>query len=216
MLKVISTAALLSLASVAAPYAQHTTTAQSSVDWTGFYVGAHAGNGWGNSTVLIMPDDVDTKGLLAGGQVGYNYDLGSFVLGAEADFSFADIRNVTTDQAATLTTRVENLATLRARLGVKADRFLPYVTAGLAIGSGSFTADLLPPFGPTNYVASRVHLGWTAGVGVEYAASDTISIRAEYLHTDLNALTYEQTPNILPFEAKHSFGVARVGINFRF
>ena len=44
--------------------------------WTGFYVGAHAGYGFGNSRFValgVFPTSVN--GPLLGGQVGFNYQI---------------------------------------------------------------------------------------------------------------------------------------------
>jgi outer membrane immunogenic protein len=80
--------------------------------WTGFYVGANVGGGWGDRTVDYVPNDVvarisignepapfaipgsafKTSGFLGGVQVGYNYQVGAnWLLGIEADFNGADI-----------------------------------------------------------------------------------------------------------------------------
>ena len=79
--------------------------------WTGFYFGAHAGGGWGHTDVngspyratsrgegVIAPSPVgvDVSGWLAGGQIGANYQAGSWVLGAEADVSGANLTGSTT------------------------------------------------------------------------------------------------------------------------
>src|SRR5918994_232195 len=69
--------------------------------WTGFYAGVNAGWGWRNSdreTVVIggavpgtlfFPDNGD-GGFTGGGQIGYNYQIGSFVIGLETDIQWAD------------------------------------------------------------------------------------------------------------------------------
>ena len=59
--------------------------------WTGFYVGANAGYGWGNVNTNAAVSIGDLDGFIGGGQVGYNYQIGQFVLGAEADFQGADL-----------------------------------------------------------------------------------------------------------------------------
>lgn len=72
--------------------------------WTGFYVGAHGGGGWGNNdwqdftnpiagTSVPGPDaNYRVSGALAGGQIGYNWQTGWTVFGIEADASWADIK----------------------------------------------------------------------------------------------------------------------------
>ncbi len=66
---------------------------QTTFDWTGFYIGAHAGFGRGApNAVLIDPATGTTSnvfdGMIAGVQAGYNYRLASgLLLGVEADIS---------------------------------------------------------------------------------------------------------------------------------
>ena len=69
--------------------------------WTGFYFGAHGGGAWGRKEETIAPftfgrtvltpanTTIDISGGLAGGQIGANYQAGSWVLGVEADVSWA-------------------------------------------------------------------------------------------------------------------------------
>src|SRR5690625_5104433 len=66
----------------------------SSSVWEGFYAGLNAGYGWGEGSLEVtglgsVTDDID--GWLAGGQIGYNFDAGGFILGVETDFQLADI-----------------------------------------------------------------------------------------------------------------------------
>src|SRR3954453_2753812 len=77
--------------------------------WTGFYVGLNAGWGWrnDNSEPVILIPGVGTPGLAGtldrsggddggftgGAQIGYNYQFGSLVVGAEADIQWADTGN---------------------------------------------------------------------------------------------------------------------------
>src|SRR5262249_27870110 len=76
-------------------------------NWTGFYIGGHVGYGWGDSDVSIVglggpawnpyfpdpfrPRSFDSNGFIGGGQIGYNFQTGSIVFGAEADISYSNI-----------------------------------------------------------------------------------------------------------------------------
>uniref|UniRef100_UPI00191D0345 outer membrane protein n=1 Tax=Microvirga zambiensis TaxID=1402137 RepID=UPI00191D0345 len=110
---------------------------------------------------LFFPDNGGDGGFTGGGQIGYNYQIGSFVIGLETDIQWAD-----TDQDETVAfipagvpgTFVpgefrSNLSdwfgTVRARAGVAFDRVLIYATGGLA-----YTDDTT---------------GWVVGGGVEWA-----------------------------------------------
>ncbi|MFL4996574.1 MAG: porin family protein, partial [Microvirga sp.] len=62
--------------------------------WTGFYVGVNAGYGWNaNDSITVggVRFDLDDEGGFVGGaQAGYNYQIGSFVVGLEGDIQYAD------------------------------------------------------------------------------------------------------------------------------
>jgi outer membrane immunogenic protein len=177
--------------------------------WTGFYAGVNAGYGWGYNTVTpAIPFLTDSRGAIGGVQAGYNYDLGGFVLGAEAEFDFAGIEYVQGVAPLTTTFRVENLGTVRARAGVAADRFLPYIAGGIAFGSAIIDG--------AGTVVRQTHVGWTAGVGVEYAVTDNVTVRAEYAYTDLGARTYVFAPPVGAAENRPTFSTVKAGINFKF
>ena len=74
---------------------------------------------------------------------------------------------------------------------------LLYGTGGLAYGNPALFS-----------MTGDSRLGWVAGAGVEYALSKNMSLRLEYLHSDLGASTNA---------ADHlTDNVIRLGINFRF
>jgi outer membrane immunogenic protein len=187
---------------------------ESTFSWTGFYVGAHVGYGWGevieNTNVELKPN-----GILGGFQAGYNYQFTpNWVLGIEADWSFTGMDDVHVFTAGVVTITTDNelkyFGTLRGRLGYSADRLLIYATGGLARGflSGSTT------FLGTTFNDSNWHWGWAAGGGFEYAFSNNLSAKAEYLFIDLNDKTYVNAGNTqtIGFEAH----LIRVGLNMKF
>jgi outer membrane immunogenic protein len=147
-------------------------------NWTGFYLGINGGAGWGSS----QWDGVDTftvSGGLIGGTIGYNWQFGQLVTGIEGDIGWSGIRGSTnTNCAPGCDTRNHWLATARARLGYAFDRFLPYLTAGLAIGDIAATT----PGWPAGSVTTA---GWTVGAGLEFGIVSNVSIKAEYLFVDL-------------------------------
>ncbi|MBM6580844.1 porin family protein [Microvirga sp. BT689] len=143
--------------------------------WTGFYAGVNAGWGWRSDDeesvvlapapgvvpgTLIFPDSGD-GGFTGGAQIGYNYQIGSFVIGLETDIQWADtdegeaVRFVPAGGGGLFVpgTFDNNLSdwfgTVRARAGVAFDRVLIYATGGLAYSDNS--------------------TGWVAGGGVEWA-----------------------------------------------
>lgn len=138
--------------------------------WTGFYVGANVGYGWGNGDTFFNPlptaagfgDLLPTtlsprpKGVLGGVQAGYNWQTGYVVFGVEADIQGTDIkgsafqspiiRNDGTSFGAgsflSASEKLDWFGTVRGRLGFTPSApLLLYVTGGLAYGDVSYTAN---------------------------------------------------------------------------
>ena len=207
--------------------------------WTGFYAGVNAGWGWrsddrqsvilgGAAPGTLNFDNNNDGGFTGGAQIGYNYQIGSFVIGVEADIQWID----TDDNDAVFVAgpgnagvfvpgQFENNAdwwgTVRLRAGVAFDRFLVYATGGLA-----YTDD---------------NTGWTAGGGVEWAlpvnwfGSSAVTLGLEGLWVsidqddDNNGVIGTFTPaagggpvNVsLPRgDDEQDFFVARAKLNFKF
>jgi outer membrane immunogenic protein len=81
-------------------------------NWSGFYIGAHGGWGFGSGEL--------EDGFAVGGQIGVNWQWNQFVLGAEGDGSFVDFGDTSA------------VGTARLRAGFAFDRFLIYGTGGAA------------------------------------------------------------------------------------
>ena len=113
-------------------------------NWTGLYIGAHAGYSRGSSSaVLTDPAPATTSnafgGMVGGVQAGYNYQLPSgMVLGVEADITFPNYltSNSVVSSLATarsdVTEQWDYVATARGRVGYAAGSWLFYATGGLA------------------------------------------------------------------------------------
>ena len=108
-------------------------------NWTGFYVGINGGYGTGKTTGELLPlsffGNHDINGGLFGAQAGFSYQMSNVVLGVEADWDWADINGSQALFIFTESAKLENLGTLRARLGYAWDRVLLYGTGGWAWSS---------------------------------------------------------------------------------
>ena len=104
-------------------------------DWSGFYLGANGGGGWGRSH-WDTAGRINTSGGLAGGTAGYNWQLGKAVLGVEGDLDWSGLKGTKTSTLCPFgcTTSDSWLSTVRGRAGYSFDRIMPYVTGGLAVG----------------------------------------------------------------------------------
>ena len=164
--------------------------------WSGFYLGVNAGYGWSNndSDVIDLVDEDDDGGFIGGAQVGYNYQIGSFVVGVEGDLQYIDFGS-TRFRDAGLVLREAGIddwfGTARARAGVAFGQALIYGTGGFAFADDAN--------------------GWTVGGGVEYAFTNNLSAKIEGLYVNL-----DNDDDFPGFDGETDFGVVRAGLNFRF
>jgi outer membrane immunogenic protein len=183
-------------------------------NWTGFYVGANVGYGFGNST-WATPFDIDTKpkGMMYGVTAGINWQAGAVVYGIEADYAWSSVKGSATCALGLATCETANsyLATFRGRLGYAFDRFLPYFTAGGAYGD--IKATLSAPAVPQT--ASKSNLGWVVGAGLEYAMFGNWTAKVEYLYADLGKF---DPGFVAPVTSEVTFkeSIVRAGLNYKF
>jgi outer membrane immunogenic protein len=184
-------------------------------NWTGFYLGVHAGYGFGHAdTVNIIAQSFPSSpvGPLIGGQIGFNYQINSIVLGAEADLAFAAVsgrHQVVAFPGISIYHRTTALGSLRARGGYAVDRALFYVTGGL--GFQRVTFGQADPGGGVEERYSRT--GWTLGAGVEYAITPNVTAKLEYAYYNFG--THLLSP---PFVAtvRNDVHTVKVGVNYLF
>jgi outer membrane immunogenic protein len=173
--------------------------------WSGFYVGVNGGYGFGNADFGAA--DVDTRGWLGGGTVGFNLQTGSWVWGVEGDFDYSTISGECGGGACS--TRLNWLATARGRIGYAFDRFLPYFTGGAAISE----VRMRPAGGP---VSHDTQVGWTVGGGLEWAFLGNLSAKIEYLYVDLGSAECTGGACGGGVDVDHTTHLIRAGLNYRF
>jgi outer membrane immunogenic protein len=180
-------------------------------NWTGFYVGINGGGGWGSSA-WDTTGSFNTSGGMVGGTVGYNWQYGTWVLGLEADVDWADIKGNTATGCigGGCTTQSNWLGTARGRVGYAFDRWMPYITGGAAFGDVEASH---PGF--TGMTSTQ--LGWTAGLGVEFAVVNNVTAKVEYLHYDLGSFNCGMNCNgAVGDNVSFTADVIRGGVNVHF
>ena len=181
--------------------------------WTGFYVGINGGYGFGKAKVTSnagATDDFNVKGAQVGGTIGYNLQTGSLVWGLEGDIDYSAIKGTSSNFCNGPCT-VSNtwMGTARARLGYAGwDRWLPYITGGAAFGNIKFEQDTVSD--------SKTKIGWTAGLGLEYAFLANWSAKAEYLYVDLGSASCGTCNPGAGISSKFNTNLVRVGVNYRY
>jgi outer membrane immunogenic protein len=179
-------------------------------NWTGLYLGINGGGAWGHSS-WDSTGGFDVSGGMVGGTVGYNWQFGTWVIGFEGDIDWANVKGTTNALCATGCTSENTwLGTARGRLGYAFDRWMPYITGGAAFGDVQATHPGFPG-------ASSTQVGWTAGVGMEYAFANNWSAKIEYLHYDLGSFQCGLNCNGVGSDnVSFNANAVRGGINFRF
>jgi outer membrane immunogenic protein len=194
--------------------------------WTGFYIGAHVGAGWGtkeysdfaDTGVLIFSGPLGSytvNGFLGGGQIGYNWQSGRLVLGIEADASWADIKGSGfIFPVSPISTKIESLGTITGRIGGTIDHALIYLKGGGAWVHEKHSID-----GFTT--SSKSRWGWTVGAGVEYGLTPNWSAKIEYNYLDFGRKTHtfaeiEDPGDSISWDVRQTIHTFKFGVNYRF
>jgi outer membrane immunogenic protein len=169
-------------------------------NWSGAYLGINVGGGWSrNPIVLDNPavnlDFLEGGGAIAGGYIGYNYQLSPwFLVGLEGAGAWAQIKQVgqdcTIDVPASCTSNIKSLASVRGRAGIVLERVLVYGAGGWGFADARYDRVFLPPGSPLLSGASSSLSGVTGAAGVEAAITDVLIGRVQYEYFDFGNTTY--------------------------
>jgi opacity protein-like surface antigen/outer membrane receptor protein involved in Fe transport len=221
--------------------------------WTGYYLGINAGYGWGKSDTDAFFNDntipasfatgstFELKGETFGLQTGYNFQIGNWVWGIEADTQLSGQRNnpkficpgtICNPAGAVIASFdqdqiVEWFGTLRARLGADVGPdTLVYATGGAAV-AGLVTAGNIFGYDPngnpvsTSFKNITINGGWTVGGGVEAHLCGNWTGKVEYLYMNLGSMTTNfnnQQVMVLTagFNSRITDKLVRAAINYKF
>lgn len=180
--------------------------------WNGFYVGANVGYGWADFGVSGASENLN--GVIGGLQIGYNWQFGNYVLGAEADVqgSGENKSDSTTVLGTTFTIdqKIKWFGTARARLGYAFGPWMVYATGGAAWQNYELSVSA----GGGSLSDNTTKIGWTAGGGLEWMFMPRWSAKAEYLYMDTG--NTDLTLFGTTFNAQITNNIGRVGINYHF
>ncbi|HET7123065.1 MAG TPA: carbohydrate porin [Bradyrhizobium sp.] len=194
---------------------------QAVFDWTGLYIGAHAGYSRGpSSAVLSDPTPIAAggtfSGTIGGVQAGYNVRLSSgLLLGVEADITFPNfltsnsiVSSLATAQS-DVTEQWDYVATARGRIGYATGPWLAYATGGMAFAGERF---LNSPANGSDEKLLHTRLGWAAGGGLEYGFAPHWSARLEYLYSRFEKVDI-RFPSGTQYTSTLDFQSLRLGLN---
>lgn len=186
----------------------------------------------------------DNTAFTGGFQAGFNWQMGAVVFGLEGDVNWISNDNkrgfanyvgplgIGTAYTYSLDGNPQSnfLGGIRGRLGWAFDRAMLYIAGGAAFrNSGSdeviyaynSSGVQVAAFAPNS---SRDNVGWSLGGGVEWAFTNNVSLKLEYLHSQFNngdniylsSNTGYTGYAFVRDSRRDSIDVARIGINYRF
>jgi opacity protein-like surface antigen len=211
-------------------------------DWSGVYVGVHAGYGGGMTDWNDQGFDFAARGFLGGGQVGINKQIASLVFGLELDGSWANFNGSQTfsfggpiigfQSVGSATSKIDGFVTLAGRAGLAADRWFVYAKGGMAFAHEKHSFSVVAtqfPGGVDSFAVSGSEDRWgpMVGFGTEYALGSNWSVKAEYNYMNFAARTPRLTGTLTtagvttPFSVdteieQAAIHVVKAGVNYRF
>lgn len=154
---------------------------QPTADWSGFYVGLHAGKV--DLDIVESGDPTETlDGTYYGAHAGYMHDFGRLVAGGE--LRYTDVSDIV---------ELDTLISANARLGYDLGRVLPFVSVGL---------------GQLSTVSLGDDTGLLYGAGAEFAVTDRWNLGAEFTRydfEDFNSSGIDLSGNLVGVRASFNF-----------
>jgi outer membrane immunogenic protein len=213
-------------------------------NWSGFYIGLHVGGQWGHSEDVDLdgyqtafpPSEwgYDESGVVAGGQVGYNFQWNWLVLGIEGDLGYMNLDGRGTSHFDRVNfasdthgeTDSDFYTTIRGRLGIAFGHWLFYGTGG-GIGVNLETrviddCDVFPCGDDLiNAGKTEFNWGWTGGGGIEYMFNCHWTVKGEYLRYQLDDQSFHAISINNGFDAHFTApgtegNIFRAGLNYKF
>jgi outer membrane immunogenic protein len=195
-------------------------------DWSGFYVGVFGGGGFGNHNInngtptgfATFLNTYDSTGAVAGGEIGYNFQSGHYIVGVEATGFWSSIKGSDASQQLGLidADNLREATTVVARGGITVDRLLLFFTGGWAYGDILHT-NTNPGFTPAVDQFALTRSGLTAGGGIGYALTDNLIGKFEYRYFDFG--TYSRSNPLngqAPYTVSTIYSVVTVGLDYKF
>ncbi|MCK1296510.1 outer membrane immunogenic protein [Bradyrhizobium sp. GM2.2] len=215
----------------ARPYTKAPPMVAAIYDWSGFYIGANGG--WGSSRnswdsvapFLVGPEGShDATGGVAGGQVGYRWQTGTWVFGLEAQGDWADLRG---NNLSTLfgpgfrnDSRINAFGLFTGQLGWATNNVLFYVKGGAAVTDNRNRIYSTATGAVLATTGDDTRWGGTVGVGLEYGFAPGWSAGVEYDHLFMQDRTLTFTgPAGLAFGAdriRQDVDLVTVRVNYKF
>lgn len=212
----------------------------SQMNWQGITVGANLGGAWSTDqwsnpfdstkagafiNVNGFGDTIHATGPVAGGQIGYNWQLQNWVLGIDASGRWSDIRGENTCFSGLGGVNCQRiitaLGTFTGKVGIAWDQSLFYLKGGRAWTSTAYKIN-----GNTNAITlgtgsnTLIQWGWEAGLGLAQALTEHWFVQAEYnyimIPTSRVAFGTVNLVNAQNISISQNINLFDISVNYRF
>jgi outer membrane immunogenic protein len=186
-------------------------------NWTGFYIGGHAGVEFPGSNSLQSSD----ARFLGGVQGGFDYQFANnFVLGAEAQYSWlagSGGSGVVFPGGTVVTSNPDQIGSVTGRLGYAFGPALLYAKGGYA-WRGNDNLGVSVGGAPVAFTTDANHRdGYTVGGGLEYLFAPNWSVKGEYQYYNFGSTSFTTGPApIVGNRFRDDEHTVKLGINYRF
>lgn len=157
-------------------------------NWTGCYVGGHAGGAWSRSSYtldngagLVESFSYNPSSFMGGGQIGCQVQFASnWVAGIEGTWSWVRLNQTDVSVLAPPRQRslsVDQMATVTGKLGYTWDRWMLYAKGGFA--EAKIDAFAINPLTGVSADSNKWQSGWTVGGGLDYLVTPNFVVGVE-------------------------------------
>jgi outer membrane immunogenic protein len=214
-------------------YAKAPPPVAAAYDWSGFYAGLNGGGAWSHECITVTSDNGapvprtregchTASGGVAGGQLGYRWQMSNWVFGLEAQGDWAGLKGSNPSATATVPytnqTNVDAIGLFTGQIGYAWNNVLGYVKGGAAVTDNQYNF-FFTGSGVSIYQASETRWGSAVGAGVEVGLASSWSFAFEYDHLFMGT----NNVNLQPINAvqhaddfQQDVDIATVRVNYRF
>jgi outer membrane immunogenic protein len=179
--------------------------------WDGYYIGGSMAEGITTTTPDLPTGSLTNSVIMFGVYGGRNVQFAQYVIGGEAEIGAIGNLSTSTSTAINALKFVDNTTTPpitthanvsaqsvqdltlrgRVRMGYSfAQAWLAFIAAGITITNESLSLGATPALLPTQ-TASAVLMGYNIGLGVDYALSDRLNLRTEFIHDGFGSQSFQ-------------------------
>jgi len=186
-------------------------SAQSPVaNWAGAYLGIAPGYSFGGLSNKI-PGTGKVKSSINGASIGIYGGVNAIVMnnlvvGAEGDLNLSDQRSAQTNGADFYKASSTWNGSVRGRFGAALDRFLPFVTGGIAFGGNTLNVN--------GSSSSTGQVGYALGFGLEGFVTDRIVAKGEFIYEGFGDQAHDVAGKTV--NTNISSGILRIGAAYKF